>query len=626
MTALILAVAIALSCFYFLSFAAGATDIGRYTVNIPEDKMLPVRKSASTSAEKIGNFYAGDSVEIVEVKGAWAKTVIGGQIGWFMHKYAEKQKEYECAELIADIRAYSNNSSVDFKKLKNDGVKGVILRFGLSANEAAVIAVDSKFSDYYDAAKAEGLKVGLYFESMSLSKAGNYKECAWIKAELEKADINAELPVFYLPKNSEQKKLTSSENTDNIKSFADSVKSAGYTAGVYLPYDWTSKNVDFDSLNGVARWIADYGDYCNFSKNFDIWQFSNNFNTEASADAVGFSYMFNSVAIEPTVSITAPNSTEPEIPSDITDASDEKTTNIDTEQKKHVQGEFVITKQPTCTGCGTESAYCVDCGKLMHTRSISPAGHKDSMWTVEKAPLADADGVAVRYCDICGLKTKEHVLDAKGSSHIHLYGDWEYVDSGSAILNSARGEEGTTSAESINNGGKIYACTVDSEKILKCTECGKITDRYAGIPNNHAAADDKKISQADCENDGHEMTYCKDCGFVIEDIITVSNGHTVKNWDMTKEPTATETGLRSGVCEICKKQITEILPMYDIVKGDVDGNGKVTSNDARAVLRHALNLDLIESEEALLRADMNEDGKINTSDARAILRRALKLD
>ena len=57
-------------------------------------------------------------------------------------------------------------------------------------------------------------------------------------------------------------------------------------------------------------------------------------------------------------------------------------------------------------------------------------------------------------------------------------------------------------------------------------------------------------------------------------------------------------------------------------KGDVDGDGKVTSLDARLALRAAVGLEKLdkESKEA---ADMDGDGKITADDAREILRGAV---
>ena len=59
--------------------------------------------------------------------------------------------------------------------------------------------------------------------------------------------------------------------------------------------------------------------------------------------------------------------------------------------------------------------------------------------------------------------------------------------------------------------------------------------------------------------------------------------------------------------------------------GDVNGDGKITSTDARLALRAAVGLE--DLSEAVRRiADANGDGKLNSSDARLILRVAVGLE
>lgn len=61
-----------------------------------------------------------------------------------------------------------------------------------------------------------------------------------------------------------------------------------------------------------------------------------------------------------------------------------------------------------------------------------------------------------------------------------------------------------------------------------------------------------------------------------------------------------------------------------IIKGDVDGNGKISAADARLALRASVGSeDLSEQQKAA--ADMNGDGKITASDARDILRKSTGL-
>ena len=66
-------------------------------------------------------------------------------------------------------------------------------------------------------------------------------------------------------------------------------------------------------------------------------------------------------------------------------------------------------------------------------------------------------------------------------------------------------------------------------------------------------------------------------------------------------------------------------PVVEVMKGDIDGNGKITASDARTVLRMAAKLEPTTAD-AVQIADMNSDGKLTASDARTILRKAAKLE
>lgn len=60
-------------------------------------------------------------------------------------------------------------------------------------------------------------------------------------------------------------------------------------------------------------------------------------------------------------------------------------------------------------------------------------------------------------------------------------------------------------------------------------------------------------------------------------------------------------------------------------KGDVDGDGEVTSADARTVLRAAADIEILDDDQRAV-ADVNGDGELTTADARQILRESAGLE
>lgn len=74
-----------------------------------------------------------------------------------------------------------------------------------------------------------------------------------------------------------------------------------------------------------------------------------------------------------------------------------------------------------------------------------------------------------------------------------------------------------------------------------------------------------------------------------------------------------------------QRKVNELWKAMNFVLGDVDGDGKVTAEDARLALRAALGLEIL-TEDQLKAADFDKDGEITAADARLILRESLGLE
>lgn len=606
--------------------AAAAEDlsVGRYLIDIPADKKLTVRAAPSSSSETIDYLLANETVEIVQTVNGWAMARQNGKFGWFDARYAQLQQAYDCAVLLADISS-ANATSVNFSQLKAAGVGGVILRLGVSINGGQVIAADSNFASYYEKAREADLYVGVYFASSAVTADAIEKEANWVREQLGTQVFNLSLPVFYRPTTAEQKALSSAQNTLLVSAFCRDIESAGFTAGIYLPADWTSKNMDFSALSSYVRWIADTGDYCNFTHSFDIWQYTSSDSMDGVSGSVGLSYLFTDIVKEPSEPISTEPSSSTEVPSETDPVPEESTTELLPDLPSHRQGDFVTVREPGCSTWGEERAYCLDCGALLHIRLLPPVGHKDSRWEVLREASTEEGGILVRHCDVCGEICKAQRTQPLGSTHTHVLTDWSYIDAvKESLLRPLSREEGMT-----GDGGsqeQIFACTVDREKVMTCADCGEIVAVYADTPAAHVPEDQPVIIDADCETDGHSRLFCQDCGAVIEDIITPAYGHYVGEWEIIREATLEAAGERQGVCLRCGKTVTEEIPKLEGVRGDVNGDGKVTSADARLILRFSVQLDKPASDAVRLLADVDENGSVNTADARKALRIAVGLD
>ena len=74
----------------------------------------------------------------------------------------------------------------------------------------------------------------------------------------------------------------------------------------------------------------------------------------------------------------------------------------------HDFGEYVVTKEATCTEPGEETATCTRCGEVV-TKAIPAIGHDVKEWEVEKEPTETEKGVKKGKCSICGEEITEEI-------------------------------------------------------------------------------------------------------------------------------------------------------------------------------------------------------------------------
>ena len=190
-----------------------------------------------------------------------------------------------------DVSEYQNGSKSDWTRAKANGVDFVILRvrwtgYGSAGNRYD----DAEFRTHYQKAKSAGLMVGVYVFSQACSDAEAAAEAREAIATLQKHGISAsdlDLPVYmdyefagpsssgrmYLAKN--KGNLTKSKATSYAKTFCETVKSLGYTPGIYASTSFLNNTIDGATLGqSYDIWAAQYYNKCEFTGTYTKWQYS----------------------------------------------------------------------------------------------------------------------------------------------------------------------------------------------------------------------------------------------------------------------------------------------------------------------------------------------------------------
>ena len=155
---------------------------------------------------------------------------------------------------------------INFKKMKNDGIKAVIIRAGYGRE---VSQKDSMFESHYRNAKAAGLKIGVYWYSYADSVSDAEKEAKTCLECINNKSLD--MPIYYDLEDNSQIKLGKAKLTEIAERFCETIKKSGYRAGVYANLNWFNNYLDYDKLKKkYSIWLAQYNSVNEL--NCDIWQ------------------------------------------------------------------------------------------------------------------------------------------------------------------------------------------------------------------------------------------------------------------------------------------------------------------------------------------------------------------
>lgn len=202
--------------------------------------------------------------------------VTGDQvIGGVMYHFAtDGSLTQGSGTLGIDVSKYQ--PSINWSSVKGSGVSFVIIRCGYRGSSTGVLIQDPYFVSHIKGAKAAGLKVGVYFFTTALTEAEAIEEASMCAYLCSGYGIN--YPVFMDCESSNRpgyNQLSSSQRTQIIQAFCNTLKSAGYTPGVYANKTWLTEKMSASALSGYKIWLAQYNAAGpTYNGRYDLWQYT----------------------------------------------------------------------------------------------------------------------------------------------------------------------------------------------------------------------------------------------------------------------------------------------------------------------------------------------------------------
>lgn len=176
------------------------------------------------------------------------------------------------SKLILDIS--ENNGYIDFEKVKQAGIEGVIIRIGWIGNKNNH-TIDKYFLDYYNRAKNVGLKIGFYVYSYVKSLEALKTACQWILNQIQYKSF--ELPLFLDLEDNTIESCGKENLTEQAIVFCRTFENLGIKSGIYANKHWFENYIDVYRLIDLNYkiWLAEWN-VQNPTVNYrvDFWQSS----------------------------------------------------------------------------------------------------------------------------------------------------------------------------------------------------------------------------------------------------------------------------------------------------------------------------------------------------------------
>lgn len=178
------------------------------------------------------------------------------------------------------------NGTINWQVAKNYGIDYAILRIGYRGwGSSGSLNLDAKFKENARNAISSGMPIGVYFFSQAVNAEEGVQEASKCIQWLKEFDIPIQYPIYIdselstaraeAGKDGRADNISKAARTAAVKAFCDTVRNAGYRAGVYANTSWFQTELEFSQLSSYEIWVASW----NISQpalngNWQMWQFS----------------------------------------------------------------------------------------------------------------------------------------------------------------------------------------------------------------------------------------------------------------------------------------------------------------------------------------------------------------
>ena len=265
-------------------------------------------------------------------------------------KYDDKtythNTRFDALPKVIGIDVSEHNKTIDFNKVKADGIDFVYVRVGYTGYTKSKFSLN--LDPYYQTnianALAAGLQVGVYWYSQALNESEASQEADMLLNAI--AGYNVTLPVvddyeFAGVGDSgrlDSANLSKDQMTANSLAFLNTVAQRGYVPCLYANKSFLENRVNASQIAQVAKiWLAHYNTVTGYAGDYEYWQFTSDGKVDGISGRVDMNVWYQGAM---------PNiSAQPPVPN----ASPKKVTGVKLKERTNTTLTFTWNKQDSAT-------------------------------------------------------------------------------------------------------------------------------------------------------------------------------------------------------------------------------------------------------------------------------------
>ncbi len=194
-------------------------------------------------------------------------------------------------KVLRGIDVSEHNGTIDWEKVKNE-IDFAIIRCGYGVD---VISQDDKmYLRNVMECERLGIPYGVYIYSYAINLEKAKSEVNHVIRLLK--NRKPEYGIWFDMEDADGYKsryeVTDQMCRDITYTFCSTMKDKGYNVGIYANYNWFTNILDDERLDQYPKWVAQWGDKCDYKKEYVMWQYTDSGSVSGISGRVDMDYYY----------------------------------------------------------------------------------------------------------------------------------------------------------------------------------------------------------------------------------------------------------------------------------------------------------------------------------------------